>query len=69
MIGTNPFTGASNETLALLKRVSEKYKRYSVLSDENKKYFTDIYWEQEELVRNLHKFQEYFKYIIGVPSA
>lgn len=43
MIGTNPFTGASNETLALLKRVSEKYKRYSVLSDENKKYFTDIY--------------------------
>lgn len=64
MIGTNPFTGASNETLALLKRVSEKYKRYSVLSDENKKYFTDIYWEQEELVRNLHKFQEYFKYII-----
>lgn len=64
MVGTNPFAGASNETLKLLKRVAEKYKRYSVLSDENKKYFTDIYWEQEEVVRNLHKFQEYFKYII-----
>lgn len=57
------FQGLDCKSIAMLKSVAEKYKKFSSLSDTDKKYFKDIYWESHNIKRNFIKFKEYFDYL------